>query len=554
MMTNKPTTSLSSALCALPTRLVALVLFCLAAFSATGDQRAILPASVPGGDNTIASVNAGAKEVIGTSADNDTFRLHAADVFDVRGFVADIANDKGDAFAAFRRNAQLRLFSALEDELSRRGEDALLSNFSAVRRADIFVQTALGGRNEQLGFQVIGAFAELPNHSAFGWQLRAFGGTNDYRGANVGIFFRRLQGDYLYGGSFFGDYEDSEHGGFFRYGAGVELQNRHFTAAANYYLPLKDEHTFGPTVMAFSRQGYDANLRVAVPGARFLDAEAAYYYYEGKTGTPADKGFRYGAALSPGYGFKLKVFYDNSGEEVGGEVSYAHTIGGNEAQTSGGGGEFAPDLFAPVWREYSQRIGLVTTTISPPSFEVMARHAQVNINRLMAVVNIPNHYYARSLTVSVLSASSPPQRDISLSGVPPRISVYYNPLAAVSGEVTIAVQGIRGDRFSATSFVMTVNAYSAAFAAGFALLPTLNHTISTQSTIGTILPREGATPYRYESSHEDVVINNDDGLVLFDATGSEPYTTEVRLTANDSDPVTPPVLIVITLSVSAASP
>ena len=102
----------------------------------------------------------------------------------------------------------------------------MTDNFAAVKKADVQLQTTLGNRKGQIGMNVIGAFAESQN-SAFGWQVRAFGAENDTKGANAGIFFRRLDGESLYGiNSAFADYEDCKYGDFLRYGIGGELQNR----------------------------------------------------------------------------------------------------------------------------------------------------------------------------------------------------------------------------------------------------------------------------------------------------------------------------------------
>ena len=149
----------------------------------------------------------------------------------------------------------------------KKAEDTL-SEFAAVKKADIQLQTQLGNRKGQIGINVIGAFAELQN-SAFGWQVRAFGAENDTKGANAGIFFRRVDGESLYGINSFVDYEKGDYGEFLRYGIGGELQNRYVAFAANLYLPITDDKHNGATV-AFSQEGYDANLRINIPQLDFL--------------------------------------------------------------------------------------------------------------------------------------------------------------------------------------------------------------------------------------------------------------------------------------------
>ena len=99
----------------------------------------------------------------------------------------------------------MELFSALDNALSQKAQDTL-TEFAAVKKADIQLQTQLGNRQGQIAANIIGAFAESQN-SAFGWQVRVFGAENDTKGANAGIFFRRVDGESLYGINTFADYE-----------------------------------------------------------------------------------------------------------------------------------------------------------------------------------------------------------------------------------------------------------------------------------------------------------------------------------------------------------
>ena len=190
----------------------------------------------------------------------------------------------------------MELFSALDNALSQKAQDTL-TEFAAVKKADIQLQTTLGNRKGQIAANVIGAFAESQN-SAFGWQVRAFGAENDTKGANAGIFFRRVDGESLYGINSFADYEDGKYGDFLRYGIGGELQNRFAAFAINYYLPITDDKGRGATV-AFSQKGFDANLRISIPRLDFLKVRADYYLFDGKYGGEDDKGFRYGLEVQP---------------------------------------------------------------------------------------------------------------------------------------------------------------------------------------------------------------------------------------------------------------
>ena len=247
----------------------------------------------------------------------------------------------------------MELFSALDNALSQKAQDTL-TEFAAVKKADIQLQTTLGNRKGQIAANVIGAFAESQN-SAFGWQVRAFGAENDTKGANAGIFFRRVDGESLYGINSFADYEDGKYGDFLRYGIGGELQNRFAAFAINYYLPITDDKGRGATV-AFSQKGFDANLRISIPRLDFLKVRADYYLFDGKYGGEDDKGFRYGLEVQPISNLRIGAFYDDGGEKFGGDIAYIYNFGIRQLSQKRESTEFAPDLFSPVLREYSQRI------------------------------------------------------------------------------------------------------------------------------------------------------------------------------------------------------
>ena len=252
----------------------------------------------------------------------------------------------------------MELFSVLDNALSQKAEDTL-TEFAAVKKADVQLQTQLGNRQGQIAANVIGAFAESQN-SAFGWQVRVFGAENDTKGANAGIFFRRVDGESLYGINTFADYEKGNYGEFLRYGIGGELQNRYASFAINYYLPITDDKHTGSTV-AFSQKGYDANLRINIPQLDFLKVAADYYHYDGEYGLDADKGFRYGLEVQPINNLHIGVFYDDGGEKFGGDIVYVYNIAAPAKRESKDA--FSPDLFAPIVREYSQRI--ITATTGP---------------------------------------------------------------------------------------------------------------------------------------------------------------------------------------------
>ena len=305
-----------------------------------------------------------------------------------------IHSASGGNFADFRHQYQSRLLFALDGVLARQAESALTDNFAAVKKADIQLQTTLGNRKGQVAANVIGAFAESQN-SAFGWQVRAFGAENDTKGANAGIFFRRVDSESLYGINTFADYEDGKYGDFLRYGIGGELQNRFAAFAINYYLPITDDKGRGATV-AFSQKGFDANLRIAIPRLDFLKVRADYYLFDGKYGGEDDKGLRYGLEVQPISNLRIGAFYDDGGEKFGGDIAYIYNFG-NRQLSQKRESEFAPDLFSPVLREYSQRI-ISTTTL---------QIVEVPTLTLFTTTTIPARVQRTTLGLGFMTVSMP---------------------------------------------------------------------------------------------------------------------------------------------------
>ena len=167
----------------------------------------------------------------------------------------------GKSFSDFYRASQIELFSALDNVLSQKAQDTL-TEFAAVKKADIQLQTTLGNRKGQIAANVIGAFVESQS-SAFGWQVRAFGAEDGGKGANVGVFYRNITDYTKIGMNSFVDYEDGDYGEFYRASIGGEISTSEYSFAANYYLPITDDREQGNEV-AFSQKGYDANLRIAI--------------------------------------------------------------------------------------------------------------------------------------------------------------------------------------------------------------------------------------------------------------------------------------------------
>ena len=319
----------------------------------------------------------------------------------------------GKSFSDFYRASQIELFSALDNVLSQKAQDTL-TEFAAVKKAEVNFQTSLGNRKGQLGINLIGAFAERQNN-AFGWQVRVYGAQQDGKGFNAGVFYRRLSGDILFGANAFVDYENHKLGNFYRYSIGGEAQNQYGTFAANYYVPITDEKRKDGGVI-FSRKGYDAKLRLNIPNAKFLKAAVDYYNFGDEHGAESDDGFRYGAEAHLIPGLRLGVFYDDGGEELGGEVSYTHTIGEvQQVQTTNA--QWTPDLFAAVSREHSQRIVSVSVvnaslpppmaSLPPPIFSAFDYRGTVGFTATIGAISIVAGYFGNTATATIFNALSP---------------------------------------------------------------------------------------------------------------------------------------------------
>ena len=284
------------------------------------------------------------------------------------------------------------MFSVLDNALSQKAEDTL-TEFAAVKKADIRLQTQLGNRKGQIAANVIGAFVESQS-SAFGWQVRAFGAEDGGKGANVGVFYRNIADYTKIGINSFVDYEDGDYGEFYRASIGGEISTSEYSFAANYYLPITDDKR-GDGNVAFSQKGYDANLRINIPQMDYLKVRGDYYYFDGKYGGEDDKGFRYGLEVQPLADLRIGIFYDDGGEKFGGDIVYAYNFGIPQKRESAVA--FSPDLFAPVLREYSQRI-ISTTTLQV---------VEVPTLTLFTTTTIPARVQRTTLGLGFITVSMP---------------------------------------------------------------------------------------------------------------------------------------------------
>ena len=372
----------------------------------------------------------------------------------------------GKSFSDFYRASQIELFSALDNALSQKAEDTL-NQFAAVKKAEVNFQTSLGHRKGQLGINLIGAFAESQNHG-IGWQVRVFGGEKSSKGANAGIFYRRFNGDILFGGNVFLDYEDNDLGTFSRYSIGGEAQNQYGSFAANYYIPLTDEKRKDGGVI-FSRKGYDAKLRLNIPNAKFLKAAVDYYNFGDEHGAESDDGFRYGAEAHLIPGLRIALLYDNGEEELGGEVFYAHTIGEvQQSQTTNE--QWTPDLFAAVSREHSQRIVSVGNASLPsPIFSASGDFAIFGTPATIGIISVFAGYFDN---VEMINISVPPGLMTARNG-----AIIWNQVSQGAITFTIAVNGMPALRN--TNLIITATGYREV-----ERLANVNATLVVQTPIG----------------------------------------------------------------------
>ena len=323
-------------------------------------------------------------------------------------------------------------------------------------------------------------YCEAHNRRKSRNRLASAGFRNECR-----VFYRRVQNDLLYGINAFADYEDGDNGSFLRYSIGGELQNRYGALVASYYTPITgDKHT-GEQV-AFSREGYDFNLRLNIPRLDFLNARVDYYHYHGKYNVKEDKGLRYGAEAHLFPGLRVALLYDDDGDELGGDISYTHIIG--EVQQSQTANEqWAPDLFAAVSREHSQRIVLANVgpgVPSVPSFVYINRSIVRPTIAIIGSVNIPAD--APSSVSFAFGISPDVGFTINADGV-----VSFNALENTPSGITAATIFINAAVSTYATLTIALNVSRASSPPDFQSVPNrARAVVGTPATIGIIdIPR-----------------------------------------------------------------
>ena len=288
------------------------------------------------------------------------------------------------------RGAPVALFADGEQSLADALAAAAQKRLAFIRRAELDIQTSLGGRKGQVGVDVAGALRESDD-DVIGWQLRAFGGEDKAKGANAGLFWRvAVAGvggeDELAGVNLFLDYEeDDTAGGFWRWSLGGEYKTRYGDISANRYVALTDAKTLADGTRVYSRSGIDADIAWFVPNYDFIRARLGYYKWDGEFGDGDDESFRFALDFLPGGGLRFGLEYDQNSGDIGGNLSYSREFG-ISAPSAGRAPTFDPraHFFDAVRREYSQRISRTEDSGNPLVANLVSLSVQVSATVMAA--------------------------------------------------------------------------------------------------------------------------------------------------------------------------
>ncbi len=237
-----------------------------------------------------------------------------------------------------------------------------------IRSVDWDLQLPVGDKDFQLGVNFLGSLHEKPDE-AFLWQLRSYAGQNRTKGGNFGLIYRQARkdvladGEAMYGGNAFLDYESGDDGDFLRWSLGLEYRSELLALYGNRYLALTDGK-IQEDEYVYSADGYDVEAAWQLPEHPNVSGFVGYYLWEGENGDDDLKGIRYGTRLSFGEdGAQMELEFDSpegsSKVKWGLQVSYLHKFG----VPASGAVETAERQFDPrnyfydtVEREYAQKI------------------------------------------------------------------------------------------------------------------------------------------------------------------------------------------------------
>ena len=294
------------------------------------------------------------------------------DMQTAQGWVADAVADGQMGLADKWKHSSQEVYL----QLAQTTTDSVLGAMAAgaeeraiiIRSVDWDLQLPVGDKDFQLGVNFLGSLHEKPDE-AFLWQLRSYAGQNRTKGGNFGLIYRQARkdiladGEAMYGGNAFLDYESGDDGDFLRWSLGVEYRSELLALYGNRYLALTDGKIQGDEYV-YSADGYDVEAAWQLPKHPNVSGFVGYYLWEGENGDDDLKGIRYGTRLSFGEdGAEVELEFDSpegsSKVKWGLQVSYLHKFG----VPASGAVETAERQFDPrnyfydsVEREYAQKI------------------------------------------------------------------------------------------------------------------------------------------------------------------------------------------------------
>ena len=247
--------------------------------------------------------------------------------------------------------------------------EAFAESLPFVRNVDLDYRSELGNRTWQAGVSALGGLRET-DVDVLAWQLRGSKGGNSSTGANAGLIYRVVLDDFLVGGNAFVDYEDTDYGGFARWSLGAEFRSQWIDGFVNRYLSITSDR-FTDDFIAYTKDGHDFAVELHSPDDRWRGG-FTFYEFAGKYGQDDDRGTRYHVALKTDDwipylpGLQLFLEFDSGDSDdtkLGGGLRYRHVLGGAaQGSTRDPVSDYDPrdSFYAPVNREYAQRIGVVS--------------------------------------------------------------------------------------------------------------------------------------------------------------------------------------------------
>ena len=331
-----------------------------------------------------------------------------------------------------------------------------------IRTLEFDLQSELGGRRAQIGLNVLGALRES-NDEAIAWQFRGFKSSGGL-GGNTGLIWRRAVANNraLAGANVFLDYETYADENFWRGSAGAELRSAWADVFGNVYRGFSDDVKKNNRT-TYTADGYDVELNVHSPELPWLVGEVAYYNFEGKAGDKDDDGVRFGLRFNPLTDLELGVEYDNGDSDDDGKkkwaarIRYSGEFGGvlkAQYRPSTNSGNFEPRdwFFAPVEREYSQRIRkagvpdpfsnnpqIVGVDVGDLPIELESAAASVTLT----ISGPATHPAGQTITLTVSGVSKGQTVSVTRS-IPPPLTLLPGLVIPTDATVTLEHKGTSG--------------------------------------------------------------------------------------------------------------